>query len=109
MSHPGVARAREIVGKYANEVMTLTIDTVDAGLRLEVLLKSEIGAAADKKLPPDPAPSAFSLLASDTDGYTITSGAFTGLRGFFTCDASGAVVGVDLAGRLYSLVPTAAE
>jgi hypothetical protein len=29
------------------------------------------------------------------------------LRGFFTCDQSGAVVGVDLAGRLFTRVPPA--
>jgi hypothetical protein len=32
-----------------------------------------------------------------------------GQRGFFTCDHSGAVVGVDLAGRLFNRVPTASE
>ena len=36
------ARAREIVGSYQNEVMTLTIDTDGAGQRLEVLMKPEI-------------------------------------------------------------------
>src|SRR5262249_22717683 len=39
------ARAREIVGRYANEVMALTIDAVGAGLRMEVLMKPEIRAA----------------------------------------------------------------
>ena len=31
----------------------------------------------------------------------VTSGALKGQRGFFTLDDSGAVVGVDLAGRLF--------
>jgi len=40
-------------------------------------------------------------LPGDKDEYTITSGAFKGQRGFFTRDASGAVTGVDLGGRLF--------
>lgn len=100
------ARAHVIVGKYENDVMTLTIDPVGAGLRLEVLMKPEIRAAADKELPPDHAPFEFGLLPGDKDEYIITSGAFKGLRGFFSRDSSGAVVGVDLAGRLFKRVPT---
>lgn len=41
----------------------------------------------------------FGLLPADE--YIITSGALKGQRGFFTRDDSGAVVGVDLAGRLF--------
>ncbi len=37
-----------------------------------------------------------------------TGGGLKGQRGFFTRDESGAVVGVDLAGRLFNRVPTAA-
>jgi CubicO group peptidase (beta-lactamase class C family) len=99
------ARAMEIVGTYANEVMTLTIETVGAGLRLEVLMKPEIRAAATKAPPPDYPPFDFGLLPGAKDEYIITSGALQGQRGFFTRDTSGAVVGVDLAGRLFSRVP----
>src|SRR5919199_1542919 len=101
------ARAREVVGSYANDVMTLTIGTDGAGLRLEVRMKPQIRAAADKELPPDHAPFACGLLPGDADEYIITSGAFKGQRGFFTRDERGAVVGVDLAGRLFNRVPTA--
>lgn len=103
------ARAWEIVGSYENDAMTLTIGTDGAGLRLEVLIKPEIRAAADKELPPDHAPFDFGLLPGDADEYIITSGAFKGQRGFFTRDETGAVVGVDLAGRLFNRVPTASE
>ena len=103
------ARAREVVGSYENDVMTLTIGTEGAGLRLEVRMKPEIRAAADKELPPDHAPFDVGLLPGDADEYIITSGAFKGQRGFFTRDESGAVVGVDLAGRLFNRVPTASE
>ena len=101
------ARAEEVVGSYVNEVMTLTISTEGAGLRLEVLMKPEIRAAADKELPPDHTPFDLGLLPGDTDDYILTSGAFTGQRGFFTRDERGTVVGVDLAGRLFTRVPTA--
>ena len=101
------ARAQEVVGSYENDVMTLTIGTDGAGLRLEVLMRPEIRAAADKELPPDHAPFDLGLLAGDTDDYILTSGAFRGQRGFFTRDEGGAVVGVDLAGRFFNRVPAA--
>ncbi len=103
------ARAREVAGSYQNDVMTLTIGTDGAGLRLEVLMKPEIRAAADKELPPDHAPFDFGLLPGGADEYIITSGAFKGQRGFFTRGETGAVVGVDLAGRLFNRVPTASQ
>jgi hypothetical protein len=98
------ARAREIAGRYANEMMTCTIDTVGARLRLELRIKPEIRAAADKAPPPDPEPADFGLLSGSSDEYIITDGAFKGQRGFFTPDKSGTVVGVDLAGRFFSRV-----
>jgi CubicO group peptidase (beta-lactamase class C family) len=101
------ARAAEVVGSYQNEVMTLDIATDGAGLRLEVLMKPEIRAAADKELPPDYPPADIGLLPGDE--YMITSGGLKGLRGFYTRDQSGQVGGVDLAGRLYTRVPTASE
>lgn len=69
-------------------------------------MKPEIRAAADKELPPDYAPFDCGLLPGNADDYIITSGAFTGQGGIFTRDESGAVVGVDLAGRLFNRVPT---
>lgn len=99
-----VARAGEVVGCYENDVMTLMIDAGGAGLRLEVLIKPQIRAAADKEVPPDHSPFDFGLLPGDGDGYIITGGAFKGQRGFFTRDESGAVVGVDLAGRMFRRV-----
>src|SRR4051794_9987320 len=105
-------RAQEITGLYENKVMLLTIDTVidtvketgGAGLRLEVLIKPAIRAAAGKELPQDHAPFPFGLLPGNKDEYMITGGAFKGQRGFFTRDPSGAVTGVDLSGRLFSRI-----
>jgi CubicO group peptidase (beta-lactamase class C family) len=98
------ARAQEIVGNYENAMMACTIDTVGARLRLALRIKPEIRAAAEKEPPPDPEPADFGLLPGSSDEYIITSGEFKGQRGFFTRDTSGAVVGVDLAGRLFSRV-----
>ena len=101
------ARARELVGSYELDAMTATIGTDGARLRLEVRIKPEIRAAADKELPPDIEPSDVGLLPGDGDEYVITGGALKGQRGFFTRDDSGAVVGIDLAGRFAKRVPTA--
>ena len=103
------ARAREVVGSYENEVMTFTIGPDGAGLTLGGGIKPEIRAAADKELPPDLPPAAIGLLPGDTDEYIITEGGMKGLRGFFTRDDSGAVVGFDLAGRLFNRVPAASQ
>ena len=92
------ARAREVAGSYENEVMTFTIGIAGAGLTMEVRIKPEIRAAADKEPPPDPAPFDVGLLPRDE--YIVTDGEYAGQRGFFSRDESGAVTGVDLAGRL---------
>ena len=94
------ARAREIVGSYENDVMTFTVGAAGQCLRLEIGIRPEIRAAAESELPPDPPPADFGLLPGDRDEYVITGGALKGQRGFFTRDESGAVVGVDLAGRV---------
>ena len=72
------ARAQEIAGTYANEMMTCTIDTVGARLRLEFRIKPEIRAAAEKEPPPDPAPADFGLLPGSSDEYIITERRFQG-------------------------------
>src|SRR5215472_4521106 len=99
------ARASEVVGNYENEAMTLTIRTDGAALTLETLLKPEVRAALDTDPGPDHAPAEFGLLGGGSDEYIITSGALKGLRGFFTRDKSAAVVGIDIAGRLFNRVP----
>src|SRR5258708_16424792 len=96
------ARAQEIAGTYENAMMTLTIDTDGAGLRLAMRIKPEIRQAAEQAPPRDPEPAEFSLLPGNRDEYLITSGEFKGHRGFFTRDTGAAVVGVDLAGRFFS-------
>jgi len=104
-----LARAREVVGSYANEMMTLTIATDGAGLTIECAIKPEIRAATDTELPPDLPPADLGLLPGDTDEYIVTSGGLKGQRGFFTRDTGHAVVGADLAGRLFNRVPAPTE
>ena len=103
------ARAREVVGSYENDAMTLTIATDGAGLTLDARLKPEVRAALDTDPGPDYPPADIGLLPGDGDEYIVTEGGLKGLRGFFSRDDSGAVVGVDLAGRLFTRVPTASE
>ncbi|HTJ37621.1 MAG TPA: serine hydrolase domain-containing protein [Dactylosporangium sp.] len=94
------ARALEVSGGYGNDAMTLTIATDGAGLTLDVRIRPQIRAAAKTELPADHEPAPIGLLAGDD--YVVTAGGLKGQRGFFTRDASGAVTGVDLAGRLFT-------
>ena len=80
--------------------MTFTITADGTGLSLEVLIKPEIRAASEVEIPADYDPFDFGLLPGDE--YIVTSGALKGQRGFFTRDDSGAIVGADLAGRLFT-------
>ncbi len=96
------AQARERVGRYENDVMTAIIAAGETGMTLEVGIKPEIRAALDTEAPPDYPPAGIGLLPGDGDEYILTEGGLKGQRGFFTRDGSGAVVGVDLAGRLFT-------
>jgi CubicO group peptidase (beta-lactamase class C family) len=102
-------RAREVIGHYHNEVMTLTVDTDGTSLSLDCRMKPEIRAAADKELPPDYPPAGIGLLPGDNDEYVILDGGMQGLRGSFTRDQSGTVIGIDLAGRLFNRTPASSE
>jgi CubicO group peptidase (beta-lactamase class C family) len=95
------ARAREVAGQYANEVMTLAITADGTALTMDCRMRPEIRAAADKELPPDYPPATIGLLPGGGDEYVITDGGMQGLRGSFARDAEGRVTGVDLAGRLF--------
>ena len=93
--------AAEIIGAYENEVMTLFISVKENIIQLHVIIKPEILAASDKELPPDHLPFIFGMVPGKKDEYIITSGAFKGQRGFLSRNENNAVVGIDLAGRLF--------
>ena|SRR6266508_308728 len=82
-------------------------DSTDgARLRLEVRMKPEIRAAADKELPPDHAPIRVRPAARRRRRVRRHQRRYEGGRGFFTRDQLGAIIGVDLAGRLFNRIPT---
>ncbi|WP_067889664.1 serine hydrolase domain-containing protein [Nocardia vaccinii] len=98
------ARAAEIAGHYENEMMRLTLDADGKQSTIGCAIKPEVRAAADTEMPPDLPPAVFGLLPGDADEYIVTEGGLVGQRGFFTRDESGAVTGIDLAGRLFARV-----
>jgi CubicO group peptidase (beta-lactamase class C family) len=102
-------RAAQIAGHYENEFMTLIIDTGGAALTVECRIKPEIRAASEAELPPDLPPARLGLLPGSGDDYIVTEGGLTGQRGFLTRDAGGAIIGADLAGRLFTRVPAPSE
>jgi len=103
------ARAQEVAGHYENDAMDLTISTDGAVLTLAVDIKPEIRAAADEELPPSYPREEIGLLPGDGDEYIITDGGMKGQRGFFTRDRNGAVVGIDIGGRMHRRVPAASR
>ncbi|MER5918557.1 serine hydrolase, partial [Streptomyces sp. NPDC001982] len=102
-------RAQEIIGHYENEFMTLIIDTDGDTMTVECRIKPEIRTASEKELPPDLPPAGLGLLPGSGDEYIVTGGGLIGQRGFLTRDADGAVIGADLAGRLFNRAPTPAK
>lgn len=98
------ARARQVVGTYEVNDMSLVIRADDGRLTLEVDIKPEIRTAADTELPPGYPPFVIGLLPGGGDEYILTEGGMQGQRGFFTRDGAGTVVGADLAGRLFQRV-----
>jgi hypothetical protein len=63
-----------------------------------------VRAASDQELPADYAQAAMGLLPGDKDEYVVLAGGMKGQRGFFAQNKSGAIVGLDIAGRSFSRV-----
>jgi CubicO group peptidase (beta-lactamase class C family) len=97
------AKARELAGRYENDAMVAVFAADEHGMTMEVGIRPEIRAALETDAPPDYPPMAIGLLPDDQ--YILTEGGMKGQRGFFTRDGSGAIVGVDLAGRIFARVP----
>ena len=104
------ARAREVVGSYENDAMTLTIGT--DGARAEARGPDQTGdprGGGHRTAPGLRRRPRSACCPATATSTSSPSGGMKGQRGFFTRDESGAVMGVDLAGRLFSRVPTASE
>ncbi|AVV46621.1 serine hydrolase [Streptomyces sp. P3] len=95
-------RAQQVVGRYEIDAITLDIAADGTRLTLAVGIKPEIRDASDEEMPPDHPAAAIGFLPGDGDEYIVTEGGLKGQRGYFSRDADGAVVGVDLAGRLFN-------
>ncbi|MEV7592447.1 serine hydrolase domain-containing protein [Streptomyces sp. NPDC089922] len=100
------ARSAAVAGRYDIDALTLVIAADEERMTLEVGIKPEIRAASDTEMPADYPAESIGLLPGDGDEYVVTSGGLRGQRGFFTRDGDGAVTGVDLAGRLFTRVPS---
>ena len=96
------ARSREVVGRYEIDAMNLDIADDGGRLTLAVQIKPEIRAGADVEMPPDIAPAAMGFLAEEGDDYIVTEGEMKGQRGYFSRNECGAIVGIDLAGRVFA-------
>jgi CubicO group peptidase (beta-lactamase class C family) len=97
-------QAQQVVGRYEIDAMNLDIATDGTRLTLAVEIKPEIREASDEEMPPDYPAAAIGFLPGDGDEYIITEGGLKGQRGYFSRDDDGAVIGVDLAGRLFNRV-----
>ncbi|WP_218893213.1 MULTISPECIES: hypothetical protein [unclassified Streptomyces] len=97
-------RARQVVGHYEIDAMSLDIATDGTRLTLAVDIKPEIREASDEEMPPGYPAAAIGFLLGDRDEYIVTEGGREGQRGYFSRDDNGAVIGVDLAGRLFNRV-----
>ncbi|MFG1926447.1 serine hydrolase domain-containing protein [Cryptosporangium sp. NPDC048952] len=96
------ARSEEVAGRYEIDAMNIDIATDGSRLTLSAAIKPEIRAASDDEMPPDYPPATIAFLPDVTDEYVVVDGGLAGQRGYFTRDETGAVIGVDLAGRLFS-------
>ncbi|MFD9123823.1 serine hydrolase domain-containing protein [Kitasatospora sp. NPDC059571] len=94
--------ARQVAGHYEIDAMTLTVATDGTGLTLDVRIRPEIRAASETEIPPDHAPAGLGRLPGREDEYIVTEGGLKGQRGYFTRDEAGTVLGIDLAGRLFT-------
>jgi CubicO group peptidase (beta-lactamase class C family) len=97
-------RAREVAGRYELDVMDLTVAADGRLLTLAVGIKPEVRASSEADMPQDYPAAEFGFLPGDGDDYIITGGGLAGQRGYFSRDAEGAVIGIDLAGRMFRRV-----
>ncbi|WP_283136408.1 serine hydrolase domain-containing protein [Rhizohabitans arisaemae] len=96
-------RASAVEGTYESSAAWVTVTSSGRELTLEFGVKPEANVALSEVVFDYP-PFTLGLLPGRGDRYILMSGAFTGTRGCFRRDETGAVVGVDFIGRLYRRV-----
>jgi hypothetical protein len=93
----------QFTGKF--ETIAAAVDITAEGGRLlaRVQLKPHFAAMLreqGEEVPDEQPPVPLALLAGDGDQYVVPDGPAKGMKGYFTRDADGRVVGVHLGGRL---------
>ena len=96
------ASAREVAGRFGNEVMVLTITDDGEKLTIACEVRAEIRASSEVELPADLPAARMGLLPSEGGEFVVTEGGLADQRGLFTRDQSGAVTAADLAGRTFA-------
>ena len=100
----------EYVGTYETDSSICVVTSPGGDLNVTVELKPQ--ALADYGLDPDDAvepPVPLGLLDDTGDRYIVCGGPAMGMRGYFTRDERGTVVGIHLGGRLARRVATAVK
>ena len=99
-------------GQFETIAATATI-TADAGrLLVNVDIKPAMAAVLreqGEEVPEDQPAIPLALLAGEGDQYVVPDGPAEGMRGYFTRDADGTIVGVHLGGRLATRVVVVPE
>jgi CubicO group peptidase (beta-lactamase class C family) len=96
----------EFTGSFETIAVTMEITAARGGLDALLAIKPEMLAtmrAAGEEAPPEQPPLHLGLVAGG-DQYVVTEGPAAGMRGYFTRDEAGRVVGVHMGGRLASRV-----
>jgi CubicO group peptidase (beta-lactamase class C family) len=96
------ARAREIVGTYATDALTMTIAPSGEALAVDITpTAATLERLRGNSMAFDRAE--LGLLPRE-DEYIMLSGQFQGMRGIFTRDVEGRIDGLDFVGRQYTRV-----
>ncbi|MDQ1695985.1 MAG: hypothetical protein QOJ03_1338, partial [Frankiaceae bacterium] len=99
-------------GRYETIAASCEITSQAGRLLVKVDIKPEMAAVlreSGEEVPEDQPPVVLALLAGDGDQYVVPEGDAKGMRGYFTRDAEGQVVGVHLGGRLATRVAVVPE
>ncbi|GLZ76609.1 penicillin-binding protein [Actinorhabdospora filicis] len=98
------ARTAVFAGRYDIDAMTVTVTSQESGMTIAAAIKAEVRATSTDEMPPDIDAAPMGMLDAESDEFIVVDGGLKGQRGVFHRDASGAITGLDLAGRLFARV-----